>query len=234
MQLFFQENIPQGGFELASEESKHLVKVLRKSLGDTVFFTDGRGVLYTCQIVDINPKKTKLKVLHQEDLPRDDHYIHLAIAPTKNQERMEWMVEKITEIGFHEITFLNTLNTEKNFLKIERLEKKIISACKQSLKTWKPKLNGVQDYSAFVTSPGFENFEKFIGYVDEENQDYLNNQANKGSSYLVLIGPEGDFSAQEIQQALDAGFRPCSLGKSRLRTETAGLVAVNTLNLINL
>lgn len=234
MQLFFQEDISEGNFELNAEESRHLIKVLRKSVGDTVFFTNGKGGLYTCRIKDLNLKNAKLEVLEVKNLPQDDHYIHLAIAPTKNQDRLEWMVEKITEIGFHEITFLYTHNTEKNFLKAERLEKKIVAACKQSLKTWKPRINEAAEFPDFIASPQFKDFQKFIGYVDEENKSYLKDLATKNASYLILIGPEGDFSPKEIQLALETGFLPCSLGKSRLRTETAGLVAVNTLNLINL
>src|SRR5690554_3447774 len=199
MQLFFQEDISEGDFELNAEESKHLIKVLRKSLGDTVFFTNGQGMLFTCKIVDLNPKKTKLGVLNIKNIPQDNHYIHLAIAPTKNQERLEWMVEKVTEIGVHEITFLNTHNTERNYLKTDRLEKKIISACKQSLKSWKPRLNEVREFQEFIHSPQFGGFQKFIGYVDEENQSYLKDQAKKESSYLVLVGPEGDFSPKEIE-----------------------------------
>src|SRR5690606_15054087 len=130
-----------------------------------------------------------------------------------------WMVEKITEIGFHELTFLNTDNTEKQFIKFERLEKKIISACKQSLKLWKPKLNGLRDYLGFISDPSFTTFQKFIGYVEQENQSHLMDQAAKQAACLVLIGPEGDFSPNEIQQAIAQGFKPCSLGKSRLRTE---------------
>jgi len=232
MQLFFQEDMSQNPFGLGPEESKHLVKVLRKSVGDLVYFTDGRGGLFTCRIEEITPKKTLLSISGTQLIPKDDYHIHLAIAPTKNQDRLEWMVEKITEIGCHEITFLKTAHTEKAYLKLDRLEKKIISACKQSLKSWKPTLNNQMDYGDFISSPQIQSFEKFIAYVDEDNQT-LHTQARRASSYLVLIGPEGDFSQDEIQQAFASGFSSCSLGKSRLRTETAGLVAVHTLNLIN-
>src|SRR5690606_1852316 len=126
-------------------------------------------------------------------------------APTKNQDRVEWMVEKITEIGCHEITFLNTAHCEKAYLKLDRLEKKIIAACKQSLKSWKPKLNGQVDFSAFISSPQFGDYQKFIAYVDGENKE-LHAQADKASKYLLLIGPEGDFSPDEIQEAFANGF----------------------------
>ncbi len=232
MQLFFQEDMSQERFGLGPEESKHLTKVLRKSVGDIAYFTNGRGELFTCSIEETNPKRTQLRVLDKQSIPKDDYYIHLAIAPTKNQDRMEWMVEKITEIGCHEITFLKTAHSEKAYLKLDRLEKKIIAACKQSLKSWKPVLNGQVDYTEFIRSSGIRDYQRFIAYVDGENTA-LSAQAQKASSCLVLIGPEGDFSADEIQQAFANGFLPCSLGKSRLRTETAGMVAVHTLNLIN-
>lgn len=233
MQLFFQENISAENFELHGEEARHLVKVLRKSPGDVVRFTDGKGSIFTCRIEELRVKGIKLAVLDSTSFPRDRHYIHLAIAPTKNQERMEWMVEKITEIGFHEITFLHSEYTEKTYLKPERLEKKIIAACKQSLKSWKPQVNNSRRFGELIADPSFDSFEKFIGYVDGENQVHLQDQAQKDSSYLVLIGPEGDFTPEEIRLAVSRKFKPCSLGPSRLRTETAGLVAVHTLNLIN-
>ena len=232
MQLFFQEDMSQNPFELGTEESKHLIKVLRKSVGDLVYFTDGRGGIFTCRIKEISLKKTLLSISDTQLIPKEDYHIHLAIAPTKNQDRLEWMVEKITEIGCHEITFLKTAHTEKAYLKLDRLEKKIISACKQSLKSWKPILNGQIDFDEFLPSPEFQDHQKFIAYVDGDNKA-LHAQAQRASSYLVLIGPEGDFSQDEIQQAFASGFSSCSLGKSRLRTETAGLVAVHTLNLIN-
>lgn len=232
MQLFFQEDMSLERFGLNPEESKHLTKVLRKSVGDIVYFTNGMGEFFTCQIEEISPKKTQLKVLEKQSVNKDDYYIHLAIAPTKNQDRLEWMVEKVTEIGCHEITFLNTEHTEKAYLKLDRLEKKIISACKQSLKSWKPKLNAPVDYLDFITSVQIQECQKFIAYVDKDNSG-LAGQAKKASSYLILIGPEGDFSSNEIQSAFSNGFLSCSLGKSRLRTETAGMVAVHTLNLIN-
>jgi 16S rRNA (uracil1498-N3)-methyltransferase len=233
MQLFFQENISGTNFELDSQESKHLIKVLRKSVGDVVHVTNGKGLLVTCKIEELQLKKTKLSILDKKLQARDDYYIHLAVAPTKSQDRMEWMVEKITEIGVHEISFLNTENTERRYLKIDRLEKKIISACKQSLKIWKPKINQAREFTDIIADPAFSPYQKFIAYVDHENQSSLMGQTAVGSSYLVLIGPEGDFTRQEIRQSADQNFMPCSLGKNRLRTETAGLVAVHILNLKN-
>lgn len=233
MQLFFQENIQGNSLDLDADESKHLVKVLRKVKGDKVFFTDGKGFLFTCIINDPNPKKCQLTIHERLFTPEDDFYIHLAICPTKNADRMEWMVEKITEIGVHEITLMQSSNSERGHLKLERLEKKIISACKQSLKTRIPKLNEVRSISDLVQDKTFDTFERFIAYVDKENDRHLFHKVKPKNSYLVLIGPEGDFSTAELDMAFSNFFLPCSLGKSRLRTETAGMAAVHTLQLVN-
>ncbi|EPR67792.1 16S rRNA (uracil(1498)-N(3))-methyltransferase [Cyclobacterium qasimii] len=233
MQLFYEEEINGDVFTLDTQESNHLGKVLRKNIGDTVLFTNGKGSLFTCHIEDNNPKKCRLKIVEQIFTPMDKFHIHLAIAPTKNMDRMEWMVEKITEVGFNEITFLKTAHIERPRLKLDRLEKKLISACKQSFKTWLPVINPIVDYDKFITDSAFQTHERFIAYVDQDNGEHLINQTTPNQSYLVLIGPEGDFSPKEITSAINNGFKPCSLGKHRLRTETAGLVAVHTLNLLN-
>lgn len=233
MQLFFYQNIQEDSFHLEAEESKHLIKVLRKTQGDKVKFTDGKGCLYTCIITEANPKKAVLSIEERNYIPEDDYYIHLAISPTKNAERMEWMIEKITEIGVHEITFMQSEHSERGNLKLDRLEKKIISACKQSLKTRVPKLNAVVPMQELVKDKKFDTYQRFIAYVDKENDRHLFDKAKKDSAYIILIGPEGDFSQPELDLAFKHYFLPCSLGKSRLRSETAGLAAVHTLQLIN-
>lgn len=233
MQLFFTEHTNENQFTLDAEESKHLIKVLRKTQGDRVHFTNGKGCLYHCIIIDANPKKAIIKIEEREFQPEDDYYIHLAISPTKNSDRMEWMVEKLTEIGVHEITFMESEFSERSHLKLERLEKKIIAASKQSLKTWLPKLNPVRPMNELVKDSEFNSYQRFIAYVDKENDRHLFDKAKPDNAYLILIGPEGDFSNQEIQLAFDNHFLPCSLGKSRLRSETAAVAAVHTLQLIN-
>lgn len=234
MQLFFQEDISASTnkFELSPEESNHLLRVLRRAKGDMVYVTNGKGLLLTCRIDETNNKTAVLSVMEHKTYARAPFHIHLAIAPVKNQDRMEWMLEKISEIGIQEITLLNTHYTEKTFLKMNRLEKKIVSACKQSLNTWKPRLNVIREFDDFVRDNEYDGLEKFIAYLDKGEQKHLFQLAKPSGSYLVLIGPEGDFSTQEIQLSLTQKFKPCSLGASRLRTETAGLVAVHTLNLI--
>jgi 16S rRNA (uracil1498-N3)-methyltransferase len=233
MQLFYQEYILSDTFDLSFEESKHLTRVLRKKQGDEIAVTDGKGVLYTCVIQEANQKKTTLKILSSEEIRPSDFYIHLAIAPTKSPDRMEWMVEKITEIGVHEITLLETSNSERSFLKTDRLQKKMLSACMQSLKFRIPKLNPVTPLQTLLNSNDFENHQKYIAYVDENHKHHLFDLAQRNGNYLILIGPEGDFDLKEIQMAFSKGFKPVSLGNSRLRTETAGFAAVQILQLIN-
>lgn len=233
MQLFFQDQITEPISVLSEEESKHLIRVLRKKQGDQITLTDGKGMVFESVILDANPKKASLKILSKKEAEEDSFFIHLAIAPTKNPDRMEWMVEKITEIGFHELTLIETMNSERSFLKTDRLQKKIISACKQSIKFRTPILKSGIKFNDLIKSPEFNDFEKFIAYVDEHHQHHLMDLAAPEKKYLILIGPEGDFDPKEIQQAFEAGFKAVSLGKSRLRTETAGLAAVQMLQVVN-
>jgi 16S rRNA (uracil1498-N3)-methyltransferase len=233
MQLFFQDHITEPISFLSEEESKHLIRVLRKKQGDSITLTDGKGMIYDSVILDANPKKASLKILSKNAADEDNFFIHLAIAPTKNPDRMEWMVEKITEIGFHELTLIETMNSERSFLKTERLHKKIISACKQSIKFRTPILNSGTKFNDLIKSDEFNDFQKFIAYVDENHQHHLMDLAAPGKKYLILIGPEGDFDPLEIQRSFDAGFQAVSLGKSRLRTETAGLSAIQMLQVVN-
>jgi 16S rRNA (uracil1498-N3)-methyltransferase len=233
MQLFFQENIERPLTYLDEEESKHLIRVLRKKQGDSIRLTNGKGQVFEGVVSEANPKRAVLNILSVEDVPEDGFYIHLAIAPTKSPDRMEWMVEKISEIGFHELTLLETINSERSFLKTDRLQKKMISACKQSLKYRTPTIKATTKLSELFKAGEFDDFQKFIAYVDEDHENHLFDVALPNKRYLILVGPEGDFDAKEIQTALDNGFVPISLGKSRLRTETAGLTAVQILQVIN-
>lgn len=233
MQLFYQEEISGDELILSPEESRHLSKVLRKPIGDLVYFTNGKGSLFTCMVEDNDPKKVRLKVVGQEFVLQDKHHIHLAIAPTKNPDRIEWLMEKVTEIGVNEVTFLKTLNSERHHVNYERLHKKAVNACKQSFQAWLPEINEIRSFEDFVYDKNWLTYQRFICYVDETIPLHLIQQAEPDHSYLVLIGPEGDFSPGEIQQAQDAGFVACSLGKNRLRTETAGLAAVHALKLLN-
>ena len=233
MQLFFQENCQPPEIKFDTEESKHLTKVLRKKAGDQVSVTNGKGELFDCVISKADPKGSVLSVLNTTNIPEDNFYIHLAIAPTKSPDRMEWMIEKITEIGFHELSLIQTSNSERSFLKTDRLHKKIISACKQSFKYRIPKINPIRPLKELLGGDISLETQRFIAYVDENHQNHFMDIASPKGNYLILIGPEGDFSPEEIDLAIKKEFVPVSLGKSRLRTETAGLVAVDILQLLN-
>lgn len=233
MNLFYAENITPPVFDLPTEESKHIIRVLRKTVGDKIYITDGKGYFYNCVIVDANPKRCSLEVEQKvADNNTRDYYLHIAIAPTKNISRFEWFLEKCTEIGIDEITPLITYNSERREVKIPRLNKVVISAMKQSLKATLPILNTPLSFNELIKTP-FSG-EKYIAWIDESINTTLIESYTKNSDAFILIGPEGDFSHEEVKLALSEGFIPVSLGKSRLRTETAGIVSCDTISLANM
>lgn len=218
--------------ELPEEEAAHCLRVLRLTVGDEVMLTDGKGNFYKAVISAATGKRCQVKVVEsvvQE--PFWNGHLHLAMAPTKNMDRIEWFAEKATEIGFNELSFLNCRFSERKVIKTERIEKIVVSAVKQSLKAYKPVVNEMMDFSRFMQKD-FSG-QKFIAHCYEGEKPLLKDVLVPGQDALVLIGPEGDFSMEEVQKAEAAGFRAISLGKSRLRTETAALVAVHTMNLFN-
>ncbi len=174
-----------------------------------------------------------VQVIKQDFQERPDHYIHIAIAPTKNIDRIEWFVEKAIEFGVDHITFLITANSERSVIKQERIEKKAISAMKQCLRPWMLEITPSVALKDWLQNYDMDGYQRFIAHVDETIPTHLKDAAKKQESYLVLIGPEGDFAPKEIDKAIASGFKPVSLGKSRLRTETAGIASVHILNLIN-
>ena len=231
-QLFYSNNIIDDLIYLNQEESFHAIKVLRKNKGDNIYVTDGLGVIYLGEIQDDDVKKCVLKIINEKvSLKKINHYIHIAIAPTKNHDRIEWFVEKAIEIGIQEISFLQTKRTERKKIKIDRIKKRAISSMKQSLQGSLPIINEMLDFSEFVDK--CNNYFKYVGYLGGEKVDLLTKTVNKNSNCCVMIGPEGDFTNEEIYYALNNGFNCISLGGSRLRTETAGMVACNILNVIN-
>ncbi len=230
--LFYQPGIPYGSHFLDPEESRHAAKALRKKAGDIIHITDGKGVLYTCKITDAKPDKCAFVIEASEQEKQKSFSIHIAIAPTKNPDRTEWFVEKAIEIGVDEITFLECDNSERTTIKTERLEKLAVSAMKQSLKLTLPKIHPIRQLQEFIAEQNSS--KKFIAYVDQANPDELLRAAKPKENYLVLIGPEGDFSPAELDLAVKHGYKKVALGPARLRTETAGVVACHTLNLINL
>lgn len=217
---------------LSEEESGHCVRVLRYGRGDEILLTDGRGTTYRARITNPHPKHCEFEILASEkQSPTHDFYLHIAIAPTKNIERLEWMVEKCTEIGVDEITPLLCRYSERKTLRTDRLEKIILSAAKQSLTPYLPKLNPLTDFGTLVGQTAQE--QRFIAHCYKDDKRELKDEIRKGKSVCVLIGPEGDFSEEEVAQAIKNGFVPVGLGKSRLRTETAGVVACHTAVLMN-
>lgn len=223
----------QGWFgTLSEEESGHCVRVLRYGTGDQILLTDGQGTTYDARITNPHPKRCEFEVIRAEKQEKGhDFYLHIAIAPTKNIERLEWMVEKCTEIGVDEITPLLCHFSERKQIRIDRLEKIVLSAAKQSLSPYLPKLNDLTKFETLVKAAQQE--DRFIAHCYKEDKRELKDQIVKGHSVLVLIGPEGDFSEEEIKEALSCGFVPVGLGKKRLRTETAGVVACHTAVLLN-
>ena len=232
MQLFFTEDIESDICALSEEESKHCVKVLRMGVGDELYVTDGGGTLCRCHIIDAHPKSCTVEVVERlRDYGRRPYRLHIAVAPTKNSARMEWFVEKAVEMGVDEITPIVCDHSERCTLKSERLDKIVVSAMKQSLKALKPVTNGPTAVRELLQRP-FDG-QKFIAYCDGDNRTPLHSAYKPGSNALILIGPEGDFSPEEVQMALAEGFIPVTLGESRLRTETAAMAATAFFNLIN-
>jgi len=227
--IFYQPLIPEGTHSLDAEEVRHATKVLRLQSGDTLELTDGKGNLYKAVITELSKSSCLFSITETISVPKRNYTIHIAIAPTKNIDRIEWFVEKATEIGIDTISFIQCQNSERRVVNMERIEKKAISAMKQSGQAWLPELKPMAKVQAIIHEPCDH---KFIAHVDHANSKHLK-EAPPHSSYLVLIGPEGDFTQQELKAAIDNGFQKVSLGASTLRTETAGLAACHILNLIN-
>jgi 16S rRNA (uracil1498-N3)-methyltransferase len=231
LNLFYQPAIAQGVLYLDPDESRHAVKVLRMQMGDTVELTDGYGFLYRAFISDADQKKCSFTIVEKKEIPARAFGISIAIAPTKNMDRTEWFVEKAVEIGVEKIHLLACKNSERKTLNLERLTKIAVSAMKQSGQARLPYITDLIPFSEMIAH---EASQKFICYVDVTNPDQLKLLARPNQSYLVLIGPEGDFNKEEIQLAVEHGFKKVSLGPNRLRTETAALTACQILNFVNL
>ncbi len=236
MHLFYTPDLDTQAshYQLSEEESKHAIRVLRLANTDVVQLIDGKGGLYQAEIIDAHPKRCTLEIKSREfAYQKPNYHLHIAVAPTKNIDRIEWFLEKATEIGIQEITPIISEHSERKDVKIERLNKVIISAMKQSLKAYMPVLNEAISFDKFITLHKDSDANKAIAHCEDDEKVYLNESFSKAQKYLVLIGPEGDFSQKEIQQALAAGFHPISLGEARLRTETAALYACLEIALLN-
>lgn len=243
MHLFYTPDIASNTYTLNEEESKHCVRVLRLNNGETIRLIDGKGGFFKAEITDANPKKCSVKIIESKlEFEKRNFNLHIAIAPTKNMDRLEWFLEKATEIGIDEVSLINCDNSERTIVKIERLNKVAISAMKQSLKAYLPLINELIDFKKIIASSKNFKGEKFIAHCHSplflklaktSVRLHLKSIYSKGKDVLVLIGPEGDFSLEEVKLAKDNDFIEISLGKSRLRTETAALYAVTTINILN-
>lgn len=233
MHIFYTPDITSNSYTLNEEESKHCVRVLRLAVGALVYLVDGKGGFYTAEIVAANPKKVALNVLKAEkEFGKRNHYLHIAVAPTKNIDRIEWFLEKATELGIDEITPIISDRSERKVVKDDRLNKVITSAVKQSIKAYHPKLNEAVSLDSFLKQDIAG--DKLIAHcIDNEGKGYISELIQPNGQYLILIGPEGDFTPEEVTKALNKGFKPLTLGNNRLRTETAALAACFEVNYLN-
>lgn len=233
MQLFYNQNISKetDTFTFDKEESKHIVKVLRKKNGDNLFVSNGLGYLFTTEIILDSDSKCQVKIIDFEKHEQPKFKLHLAVAPTKMNERYEWFLEKATEIGISEITPIICENSERKVVKTERFDKIIVSAAKQSLHYFLPKLNEPISFSEFIKKE--IDGQKFIAHCEETDKKSLKEILKKDVDVTLLIGPEGDFSTKEIKLAQENNYMPVTLGNTRLRTETAAVVACHSVVFIN-
>ena len=220
-------------YSLSKEESSHCVKVLRLREKDTICLTNGTGRFVFAEITDASPKLCSFIVNEvKDDYGKRNYRIHIAVAPTKNMNRMEWFVEKAVEMGVDKISFFTSEHSERMVVKRERVEKIMISALKQSLKAYMPELDEKVSFKDLVKNS--QESKKFIAYCKPEGRTSIKDSYNKEEDVLILIGPEGDFSENEVSFAIENGFKTITLGESRLRTETAALFALQGIHFVNM
>jgi 16S rRNA (uracil1498-N3)-methyltransferase len=233
MQLFYNPNINENteSFSFDKEESKHIVKVMRKKGGDILHVTNGLGFLFTTEIILGSDIKCTVKIVSFEKTPLPKYQLHLAVAPTKMNDRYEWFLEKVTEIGIHEITPIICDRSERKVVNKERFEKILLTAVKQSNVLFLPKLNEAITFKEFIKhkNDGLQ----LIAHCEKSNKKSLKSVLKPNENVTLLIGPEGDFSEKEIALALDNKYIPVSLGNTRLRTETAAIVACHSVVFVN-
>jgi 16S rRNA (uracil1498-N3)-methyltransferase len=230
MHIFYAQEISSNQCTLSLEESRHCIKVLRLKINDQVCLINGKGNFYIAKIIEDDPKNCLLEIIETKNsYKKREFYLHIAICPTKNSERFEWFVEKATEIGIDEITPLITEHSERKNINIERLNKIVIAASKQSVNPYFPVINEITKIDKIINESSRE-FKYIASYSETNLKDIYSPKSN----VLILIGPEGDFSENEIKKAESNKFTRVNLGNNRLRTETAGIVACHTINLLNL
>ena len=229
---FYSDQVFDNTILLPEDEAHHALKVLRKKQGDSIIVVDGKGGWYNTSLNNEDIKNCKLTIIEKkEKFNRPNQYIHIAIAPPKSHDRIEWFVEKAVEIGIQEITFIISQYSERNDIKLNRIKKRSISSMKQSLGAYLPRINRMIYLDQFIKH--CTNSEKYIGYLGSQNAKFLPNIANSKNDYSIIIGPEGGFAIEEVELAKNYGFQMVSLGRNRLRTETAGIIACHIFNIIN-
>ncbi len=236
MNLFYHPNISlENGSEVIfdKDESRHIAKVLRKKEGDLLEVTDGKGTFFKVQIDSLMPKQCVASIQSSESVPPLPYKLHMAVAPTKNNDRFEWFLEKATEIGIHRITPIICEHSERKVIKKDRLERIVESAMKQSLKAHKPILDDAQSFVDFLKETEGKSFKKMIAFCGDGDKISLKKGVSQGENALIMIGPEGDFSYREFELALQNGYEGITLGNSRLRTETAAIVACHSISFLN-
>ena len=232
MYLFYSQLINIPILILSESDSKHCINVLRLKINDTIYIANGEGKLCKAVIINLHPKKCEVKIVEEiNDYKKSNYYLHIVIAPTKNIDRYEWFIEKAIEIGVNEITPIICNRSERKVVKQDRTEKIAIAAMKQSLRAYLPKINEAINFNEFIKKP-FDG-KKFIAHCADKEKKLLKDSIKKKENALILIGPEGDFSENEIRMAIDNKFQAISLGENRLRTETAGIVACITVSFTN-
>ncbi|OUT94097.1 MAG: hypothetical protein CBB92_13925 [Flammeovirgaceae bacterium TMED32] len=230
MHLFYQPDLHLGIHSLNEEESRHCLQVLRHQTGDQVHITNGKGLIAKVKIISTYRKECHFEIVSNDKITQKSFHQHLAIAPTKQTERMEWFVEKACELGVDEISFIRTKNTERSKLKLDRLEKKTISALKQSKGGFKTIIHPLVSFDTFMQHTRED--PRYIATVQPELA-HLTTYLIPQSRQIILIGPEGDFTSDELGKALEKGYQSVSLGEKILRTETAGIMSAIAVNLIH-
>jgi 16S rRNA (uracil1498-N3)-methyltransferase len=232
--IFYEPDIQSNGNVLGEDDSFHCIKVLRRQTNDLIYVLDGNGSRYECKIIEPNPKLCKVTILRETISQLPESKCHIAIAPTKSMDRVEWFVEKSCEIGIREITPILCKHSERKLFKTERVEKIITAALKQSGSFWRPKLNPLITFNGFISENKNIAGQKFIAScINENKRKELKKSYFSDNNVIIMIGPEGDFDTAEIKAAIENGFETVSLGNSRLRTETAALVACHIIQIIN-
>jgi len=231
MDIFYSDNINNNFIELSESESHHCAKVMRKKKGDLVSVLDGKGSKYTALIIQADKKNVLLEIKTIDRVPNSGIGLHLIISPTKSHDRIDWLIEKATEIGIQKISFMNCARTERKKINLDRIKRISISAIKQSGQRYAPKINNILSYKQIIDN--ISDDQRFIAHLEEDKKKHLRSVYNKSKNCCVLIGPEGDFTIDEINLAKENHFHSITLGKSTLRTETAGLFVASLINILN-